>query len=112
MKRTRLILLSFLFLTACAQRGEMMTRESYAMVNTGTPISDIEKKYGKPIRIFSTDDGEVYEYMERMLLGRETLELRRYFFVVVDGKVKEKYFKFDNPPPYEAIYSDDPYPNY
>ncbi len=90
-----------------------MTRDGYASINLGTPISEVKTKFGPPYAIYSKDSiSEVYEYIERITLGVQVIEQMRYYLVVSKGKVTGKYVKVNNPPPFEAIYSDDPYPNY
>ena len=90
-----------------------MTRERYADVQVGTSLTDLEKQYGKPFHIYSRGSNqETYEYIERIKVGTETVEQRRYYIIISNGKVAGKYMKISTPPPFEAIYSDDPYPNY
>ena len=106
-------LLPFLLLTGCFSTQAVMTREGYADVDVGMLAKDVEMQYGKPYRVYSKGEGtETYEYIEKITLGTEVIEQRRYYIVIADGKVVGKYMKRSNPPPFEAIYSDDPYPNY
>jgi len=90
-----------------------MTRNGYGDVEVGMSASDLQKHYGKPYNVYSKGDDKVtYEYIEKIRMGNEIIEQRRYYIVVVDGKVVGKYMKLSNPPPFEAIYSDSPYPDY
>lgn len=108
-----IFLLCLLFLAGCGASGEVMTRDKYAEVQVGMSAQEIEKQYGKPYKIVSKGGGqETYEYIEKITMGTHVIEQRRYYIVVEDGKVIGKYMKVSNPPPFEAIYSDDPYPNY
>lgn len=106
-------LLGLLFLVGCTTSGEIMTRGRYADVQVGMTAKELEKQYGKPYQIVSKGEGkETYEYIEKITMGTYVVEQRRYYIVIEDGKVIGKYMKISNPPPYDAIYSDDPYPNY
>lgn len=108
-----IFLLGLFFLMGCGASGEIMTRDKYAEVEIGMSMQDIEKQYGKPYKIVSKGEGkETYEYIEKITMGTQVIEQRRYYIVIEDGKVVGKYMKVSNPPPFEAIYSDDPYPNY
>jgi hypothetical protein len=46
--------------------------------------------------------------MERITMGEEVVEQRRYVLLVRDGKVIRKRVKSSNQPAYQEIYSDDP----
>jgi len=108
-----MFILPLFFLTACFSRQAVMTRNGYADVEIGMSSSDVQKLYGKPYNVYSKgDEKETYEYIEKIRMGDEVIEQRRYYIVVVDGKVIGKYMKLSNPPPFQSIYSDDPYPNY
>lgn len=112
MQLIKFLLLLFL-LVGCFSRQAVMTRDGYADVATGMSASELQKRYGKPYNIYSKgDEKETYEYIEKIRIGNEVIEQRRYYIVIIDGKVIGKYMKLSNPPPFEAIYSDDPYPNY
>ncbi len=104
---------SLLFLLGCATNSEIMTRDKYAEVEVGMKASDIEHRFGKPYQIVSREEGkETYEYIEKITMGTEVIEQRRYYIVIQGGKVIGKYMKLSNPPPFKAIFSEDPYPNY
>ena len=108
-----LFFLGFLFFLGCATNSEIMTRDKYAEVEVGMKASDIEHRFGKPYQIVSREEGkETYEYIEKITMGTQVIEQRRYYIVIQGGKVVGKYMKLSNPPPFEAIYSEDPYPNY
>lgn len=108
-----LFVFGLIFLLGCATNSEVMTRDKYAEVEIGMKASDIEHRFGKPYQIVSREgDKETYEYIEKITMGNQVIEQRRYYIVIQDGKVVGKYMKFSNPPPFEAIYSEDPYPNY
>ncbi|MDJ0651677.1 MAG: hypothetical protein QNJ27_01505 [Simkaniaceae bacterium] len=108
-----LFFLGLLFLLACAIHPKVMTRDKYARVEVGMKASDIEHRFGKPYQIVSREGGkETYEYIEKIKMGNQVIEQRRYYIVIQEGKVIGKYMKLSNPPPFEALYSEDPYPNY
>lgn len=105
----------FFLLICClgCQKQPLMTRQGFAAIEPGMSIKDVEKKYGQPYSIHSRDgNSDIYEYIERVLMGPETVMQSRYYLVVSNGKVVGKYSKYSNPPAFEQIYSDDPYPNY
>lgn len=105
--------LCLLFLLGCATNSEFLTRDSYAEIEIGMKASDIEHRFGKPYQIFSREGGkETYEYIEKITMGTQVIEQRRYYIVIQEGKVVGKYMKLSNPPPFQNMYSEDPYPNY
>ncbi len=102
-----------LFIIGCQGRSDIMTREDFADILPGTEVSAIIQKHGQPYSINTRGENTyVYEYIERIRMGDQVIEQRRYFIVVSNGKVIGKYLKVTFPPPYDEIYSDDPYPNY
>lgn len=112
MKKIFLMLACVLVGISC-QRQTIMTQKNFAAIEPGTSIKEIEKIYGKPYSIHSRDiHSEIYEYIERIMIGPETAAQYRYYLIVSDGKVVGKYSKYSNPPAFEQIYSDDPYPNF
>lgn len=107
------LLFCLLLLTSCNINHELMTRNGYAYVDVGMSSQALAERFGKPYNIYSKGDGtETYEYIEKIMMGTQVIEQRRYYIVIEEGKVVGKYMKLSNPPPFEAIYSDDPYPNY
>jgi len=107
------LLLIVLFLVGCNTNHELMTRRGYGDVGVGMSSTAIEERFGKPYMVYSKGEGtETYEYIEKITMGTQVIEQRRYYIIIKDGKVVGKYMKLSNPPPFEAIYSDDPYPNY
>lgn len=106
-------LITLFILTSCFSRNAVMTREGYMNIEEGMTMQEVEQKYGKPYNIYSKgDDTITYEYIEKIRMGNEVLEQRRYYIIISEGKVIGKYMKLSNPPPFEAIYSDNPYPDY
>jgi len=82
-----------------------MTNERFADIAIGTPVSTLEDHFGKPATIKSNGRRQqVYEYLERVNMGTDTVQLRRYYFVITDGKVVGKYVRFSNDPAYQEIY--------
>ena len=107
------LFLVILFFSACSGNYEVMTRNSYADIEVGMPSSELEKRFGKPYNIRSEGNkNDTYEYIEKISMGRNIIEQRRYYIVIEKGKVVGKYMKYSRPPSFKAIYSDDPYPNY
>jgi len=102
---------SLLLLVGCAH-GALMTHHDYADIQVGTNIKEVEKIYGSPVQIRSDGDRFVYEYIERIKMGLQTIEMRKYYFVVnKQGKIVNKFTKDQNPPAYDEIYSDDMFPD-
>lgn len=113
MKKLLLILGFFLIGFCSCARQPLMTKQAFAGIEPGMSILDVEKLCGKPYNIYSRDaNSEIYEYIERILMGPETVQQSRYYLIVSNGKVVGKYAKFSSPPAFEAIYQSDPYPNY
>jgi hypothetical protein len=112
MKRILYFFAIALLVVSC-QKMPVMTKQGFASIEPGTDIHQVEKLYGKPFSIHSKDGNSVvYEYIERILMGPETIAQYRYYLVVSNGKVVGKYTKYSTPPAFEQIFSDDPYPNY
>lgn len=112
--RSRLILLLLIcivlfIVTSCTGRGAVMTSDRFADIALGTPVDTIEKDFGPPFTVKSAGHQHVYEYIERIYMGTQVIGMRRYYLIIADKKVVGKYVRFSNPPPYEAIYSDDIY---
>ena len=106
------VILPFL-LTSCIQRQAIMTVESFSDVPIGSSIKQVEDAFGEPYAIHSKGDGSsTFEYMEKVIAGREVLVQKSYFFIVSKDKIVGKYMKYLNPPAYQSIYTDDIYPNY
>ena len=109
----KLFCLLGLVLAFGCQRQTIMTQKNFGEIEVGMSIKEIEKVYGKPYSIHSRDaHSEIHEYIERIMIGPETAAQYRYYLIVADGKVVGKYSKYSNPPAFEQIYSDDPYPNF
>ena len=107
------LILPLFFLLSCNTESTRMTRNDYADVAVGMSVKELESQYGKPYSVYSKgDQTETYEYIERITNGQDVIEQRRYYIIIEGGKVIAKYMKLGNPPPFEQIYSQDPYPNY
>lgn len=112
MKKIFYFLVLLVCFTAC-HKQPLMTKQGFAEVEPGVPIKEVEKKYGKPYAVYSRDgNSDIYEYIERITMGPETVMQCRYYLIVSNGTVVGKYSKYSTPPAFEQIYSDDPYPNY
>ncbi len=95
-------------LTACSH-GAIMTRNDFDNIETGTPVSEVVKQYGEPVRIRNYSDGsQGYEYIERLPIGEQTVVENNYFVVVKNGKVIGKRYNEEEPPAYDEIYEEDP----
>lgn len=106
-----LALLCIVIAMGCS-KYQVMSQERFADIAHGTPIATIEEEFGYPVTIRSIGNNQqVYEYVERVTMGPQVVQQRVYFLLVKDGKVVGKYVRFINPPPYEAIYSDDIFPD-
>lgn len=113
MKKFSTLLFLVLFGLFACEKQPLMTRQAFAEIEPGMSIAEVEKKYGKPYQIYSRDgNSDIYEYIERILMGAITIQQWRYYIIVSEGKVVGKYVKFSNPPAYSDIYNNDPYPNY
>ncbi|MEX0961759.1 MAG: hypothetical protein WDZ28_02750 [Simkaniaceae bacterium] len=105
-----LILAAF---SACSAGGTAMTRDEFAAVDIGEPIEDVLNYFGQPYSIRSRGaDCDIYEYIEKIKMDYLTIQQKRYYFVVTNGRVVGKYVMLTNPPPYEQIYNDEVYPVY
>ena len=105
--------LPILALLSGCMHQQVMTRGSYASVEPGMSIKEMEKICGEPYAIHSRDgNSDIYEYIERIYMGSSVVEQRSYFIVISGGKVVGKYMKFSSSPAFDAIYSEDPYPSY
>lgn len=89
-----------------------MMQACYAEIEVGSSIHDVEKKCGKPYQIRSRGGNtDQYEYIERVMIGNEVVQMRHYYLVVTDGRVVGKYMNYtETPPVYEGMYPDQAYP--
>jgi len=103
-----------LLLSGCASRHAMMNRDTYASVDIGSPIQQVEKTCGKPYQITSKGGNtDTYEYLERITMGTQTVQVRHYYLVVSNGKVVGKYMRFtETPAIYDELDQESPYANY
>jgi len=81
------------------------------MIDTGATAEEVEKSCGKPYQIHSRGGNtDLYEYVERISMGTQIVEMRHYFIVITDGKVVGKYMRYvSTPSVYESMYPDTPY---
>jgi len=99
---------TLVLLAACAS-GAIMTRSDFDDIQVGTPVSEVVKKYGDPIKIRTYKDGtQSYEYIERLPIGEQTVEENNYFIIVKDGQVAAKQYKQELPPAFDEIYDENP----
>ncbi|MBS0648541.1 MAG: hypothetical protein JSS10_04860 [Verrucomicrobia bacterium] len=99
---------ALLLLAACAS-GAVMTRSDFDNIELGTPVTEVTKKYGDPIKVRTYKDGtQSYEYVERLPIGEQTVEENNYFLIIQNGQVVAKRYKQELPPAYDEIYDADP----
>ena len=110
MRLSSLLAVITLFLLLGCGRGALMTANDYADVEVGSPIESVTAKYGEPIEIHHRDNQTIYEYIERINMGTETIEMRKYYFVVKDGVIVRKFTRYSDRPAYDEVYSDDMFP--
>ena len=104
----RKMMMALVLLTACAS-GHVMTRQDFNAIELGTPVTEVTKKYGEPLKITRQKDGsEVYEYVERLPIGTQTVEENNYKLVIKNGEVASKRVNQQLPPAYDEIYDEDP----
>lgn len=109
MAKSRIYLTSLLLLSACFSRSAMMTRPEYENITVGESLNAVQARVGVPYAIQSKEQGvEQYEYIERIPLGTEVVEERRYYLLVKNGKVVGKFMNQETPPPYDMLYDEDP----
>lgn len=97
-----------LLLTSCFARSAMMTHETFASIQTGTPIERIVSANGEPYSIETKNGVEEYRYVERVTNGNYLLYENRYTLYVKGGVVVGKDVKQEKVPGYDLIYQDDP----
>ncbi len=86
-----------------------MTRNEFESIEIGTPVTEIVDKYGDPYVIRRCKNGiKIYEYIERIPIGGETIEENKYFLVIQDCEVIAKRYHYELPPAYDEIYDEDP----
>lgn len=106
------VLLITIFLVGCNTNYQVMTRKGFDEVDVGMTSRVIEQRFGNPYKIYSKGgEVEIYEYIERIPIGTQVFEQRRYYIVIEKGRVVSKHTKLSNPPSFDEIYSDDPFPN-
>lgn len=103
-------IIALLTLAGCAS-SPVMTIDEYSEIQVGQSAASIQKQFGKPVRMTTQSNGvTTYEYIERFMTGSQLSEMRRYYIQIKDGKVVGKYYNKQDLPPYQDIYSDDPFP--
>jgi hypothetical protein len=99
---------SIVFLAACSH-GAVMTRSDYENVTLGTPVSEIIQEYGDPVSIKENSDGSKdYRYVERIMMGEQTIQQNNYTLVMKNGQVVSKHSSRKTPNAYDEIYEEDP----
>jgi hypothetical protein len=102
------------FLTACITQKVVMTRESFIEVEMGDSIAQIEKKCGRPYKIYTEGTAtDIYEYLENVYMNATVIQTRRYMLQISKGKVVGKYVRYMNTPAvYDGMFPETPYPNF
>ena len=99
---------ALLLLAACAS-GAVMTRSDFDNIELGTPVSEVVKKYGDPVRVKNHRDGsQSYEYVERLPIGEQTVQENNYYILIKNGQVVSKRYKEEFPQDFDEIYEEDP----
>jgi hypothetical protein len=107
MKKKYISLFLVLLLAACSPKSskEIMTLQKYQETHVGMTEELLLKTYGYPLNITVKNSGvKIYEYVERFQVGATTtttVEVRRYFFYIKDGKVISKQMSIRNQPAYQ-----------
>ena len=107
LKNLALILVA---LAACSSR-HLMNAENFSQIKNGTAVKDVEAQYGQPANTYKNGPQTIYEYIERVNMGTQTVQLKRYYLVTKDGKVTSKYVRYTNQPGFSQIDSDNPFPD-
>ena len=88
-----------LLLCSCAAGGSFITSEKYQDVPVGITTQELVDRLGEPYSIRKTKSGtEVYEYTERVAAGGQIVEVRKYIFLIKDGKVESKQLQTQTTP--------------
>ena len=105
MKYTPLLVLALI--SGCTG-SPVMTSHEFAEIEVGTKSKALEKQFGVPVSVITTKDGKtVYEYVEKINIGGQTVEMRNYYFLIEDGAVAKKKFNSTVRPPFENIQRED-----
>ncbi len=103
------VLTALLFIQAACAHGSVMTHQDFNSIELGTPVTEVTKQYGDPLKITRQKDGsQVYEYVERLKISEETVQENNYKLVIKNGQVVSKRYNQELPPAYDEIYDEDP----
>ena len=84
------LLLGCCLLSGCS-KSDIMNSSEFTSVAVGSEVVALKGLYGEPSTISKLDNGyEIYEYIQRISLNKETIEMKRYYFLVKDGKIINK----------------------
>lgn len=90
-----------IILTSCALGGSAITSTTFQEIQIGTSAPDMIATAGQPYAIHRKEDGFMeYEYIERLKIGDRDAEIRRYYFLIKDGKVVSKRTEQSTSAPY------------
>lgn len=75
--------------------------DAFYDVPVGSTKDEVIAALGKPVATHKKQDGSVeYEYVERLKIGARTVNERKYYILIKDGKVVSKSLKQSSPLPY------------
>jgi hypothetical protein len=95
----RKVLGLLLLLCSCAAGGKFITSEKFQDIPVGITTQELVDRLGDPYAIRKTQAGtEVYEYTERVAAGGQLVEVRKYIFLIKNGKVKAKQMQTQTTP--------------
>jgi outer membrane protein assembly factor BamE (lipoprotein component of BamABCDE complex) len=93
-------IVSFLFFTACASGGSLMTSDAFHDIPIGATKQEVIKNNGRPVVIHEKEDGtEELDYVERLRIGARTVLETHYILTIKEGKVTSKRIENSTPPP-------------
>ncbi len=105
----KIILISSLSLLTGCGASQVMTRQDYYTISTGTSSQEVIEKYGQPYSIRNKRDGsQEYLYIERINAGGATAQKNNYILVIKNGQVVSKRMNYELPSAYDEIYDEDP----
>lgn len=105
MKYTSLLIVALI--SGCTG-SPIMTSHEFAEIEVGTETKVLEKQFGVPVSVITTKDGKkVYEYVEKINIGGQTVEMRNYYFLIEDGMIAKKKFNSTVRPPFDNIQKED-----
>lgn len=104
LERYKRYLILFLFLCiSCGREHKVISMTTFQETSLGLSEKDLRRRFGMPVQVFYLENGLVaYQYIERIHGGPgygSSVEGRRYYFTLKDGKVVSKQLVLKNKPP-------------